>query len=301
MKLLGHAKNSWRTNFKLMFQKLFTKRPEDYFPAWGKVMVIGGMGSGKGVSVTWYITQMLRRYPKAYLITNDYNFDPSAFGLKNQIYYVNSREEYHFLMMNLKNFGKHDGEYQVRSPYPMGVVAMLDEINKYKGEESDEGFEMGGYLRKLSILEINQTQIYKRAALQVREQTTEIWKVTSILGVFQMILSYDATTVQIDKMDEAAAGQANMRMKLNNIRFFWHNEKIYSSYNSYSLLDEIKQLNYTKKEQEQYYDFIQNSHVDDYLIYKHGRPLNNYHDRIYVPCRDKTFNVPERKKRYLYK
>ena len=289
MKLLGNAKNSWRTNFRLMLSKLFSKRPKDYFPAWGKVMVIGGMGSGKGVSTVWFATQLLKRYPGCHFITNDYNFNPAAFELTNNIYYVNSKDEYHHLMMNLKNFGEHNGEYKTRSPYPKGIIAVLDEINKYKADENDSGFEMGGYLRKLNILEINQTQVYKRASLQVREQTTEVWKVISIFSVFQIIISYDATTIQIDKMEEAAAGQANMEMKLNNVRFFWHNDKIYNSYNSYSLLDEIKQINYTKAEALKYYDFIQGTNVDDYLIFVDGQRKDNYNRLIYQPCMEKTF------------
>lgn len=289
MRILSNAKNEWRTNFRLMFKKLFGKRPDDYFPAWGKVMVIGGMGSGKGMSTIWYTTQMLKRYPKAKFITNDANFNPAAFNLKNDVYFVNSRVEYHFLMMNLKNFGTHSGEFDVRSPYPMGVIAVLDEINKYKAEETDEGFEMGGYLRKLNILEINQTQIYKRASLQVREQTTEVWKVINILGAFQLILSYDATTLHMNKTAEAAQGQANMEMKLNNFRFFWHNSDLYDTYNSYSLLDEIKQINYTKKERQAYYDFIQGTNVDDYLIYRFGRKKDNYYNRIYLPCVNREF------------
>ena len=78
-------------------------------------------------------------------------------------------------------------------------------------------------------------------------------------------------------------------MKVNNFRFFWHNQAIYDTYNSYSLLDEIKQLNFTKAEQEQYYDFIQKSRVEDYLIYRNGFRQTRYKKRIYDPCDERTF------------
>ena len=66
-----------------------------------------------------------------------------------------------------------------------------------------------------------------------------------------------------------------MDMKVNNFRFFCYNE--------------IKQLNFTKAEQEQYYDFIQKSRVEDYLIYRNGFRQTRYKKRIYDPCDERTF------------
>lgn len=291
MKLLSGVKSSFKIDWPLLKAKVFGKVPPDYFGYFGSVMTFGAMGSGKGLSVNFYTLNMMKRYPRALVVTNDYNFNPGAYNLNNSVMYYNDIVELHKLLMTIKNQERNNGDYPgfTRDPYPLGVIVLVDEIKKHSNEFGEEWFAVMGLLRKLGAIIIYQTQVYKRANLQTREQLSEIWRVMNIFGILQVIIAYDASTIEIDKMSEAAEGERNMRMKFSGLKFFFHSYKLYESYNSFSPLNEIQPISFKKKELDDYYDFIQAADVEDFLIYSDGNRLDNYYSKIYTPLKERNF------------
>ena len=95
------------------YKKKFNREHPNYFKPSGLLTFCGGQGTGKTLSAVQYITKVLKKYPKAVLVTN-----VEIKGIiNNVVYYTNLQE-----LINMFDIVKN-GEY--------GVIYFVDEIRKH--------------------------------------------------------------------------------------------------------------------------------------------------------------------------
>lgn len=189
----------------------FAKEHPDYFYPDGLIIFEGGQGSGKSLSVSSYVQNLIKEYPNVILCSN-MNF----FGIPEDIQYVP-----YCGIQSLTDV--ENGE--------KGVIYVIDEIQlEFNSLESKNipaaVFTEISQQRKQRKHIIGTTQVFGRVAKPFREQVKYLVKCSNYLKLLQVNHLIDAQKVVIDDNDNAIA---------DNVKtFFWfHSPALYNSYDTY--------------------------------------------------------------------
>lgn len=195
----------------IKYKMNFAKEHPDYFYPDGLIIFEGGQGSGKSLSVSAYVHNILKDYPKVIICSNMKFFDLPE-GV-NYIPYLGIQS-----LTDVEN-----GE--------CGVLYVIDEIQlEFNSLESKNipasVFTEISQQRKQRKHIVGTTQVFGRVAKPFREQVKYLVKCSNYLKVLQINHLIDASKIVIDDKDNVVA---------DNVKtFFWfHSPALYNSYDTY--------------------------------------------------------------------
>jgi len=157
-------------DLKLAFQR--KKRGETLFQPFGLKMFCGKQGSGKTMSMVWYLDRLRKRYPRALIFTN-FSYCHQTAPLEN-------------LNDLLKYRNGTDG-----------VIFALDEIQNEFSSASSKDFPETllseiTMQRKQRMTILASSQVFSRIAKPLREQCFEVMYCQTFFGRWTRIKCYDA-------------------------------------------------------------------------------------------------------------
>lgn len=204
----------------------FFKEHPYYFNPDGLVVFTGAQGTGKTLSAVNYVENLLKRYPKALLVTNlklnNYPFDQA------RIFFFNNSDD-------LSKY--QNGEY--------GVIYLIDEIQLYfnslqsKNINPDVMVQISQQRKQRKHI-VATSQVFGRMAKPLREQFSSVLVCKNFLGFTQFNKLVDRDS--IDENDNGTTLKGSVKK-----RFLWfHSPKDYGKYDTYYV---IQQNNFVAEEE----------------------------------------------------
>lgn len=219
--LLKNSKDPSYVIDNIAYNVRFRKEHPDYFYADGLTIFVGAQGSGKTLSAVQYVQKLLKKYPKAILVSNieltNYPFD------YERIFPFNDADD-------LKKYS--NGEY--------GVIYLVDEIQLYFNSLESKNINpevmvQFSQQRKQRKHIVCTSQVFGRMAKPLREQFSSVILCNNYLKIFQLNKLIDR-----DSLDGETSTDTNIQGKVKK-RFFWiHSPNYYNSYNTYYVIDRTK-------------------------------------------------------------
>ena len=226
--LLKNSKDPSYIVDNILYNVKFRKEHPHYFYADGLTIFVGSQGSGKTLSAVQYVQKLLKKYPKAILVSNielsNYPFDDE------RIFPFNNAED-------LQNYS--NGEY--------GVIYLIDEIQLYfnsleSKNINPETMTQFAQQRKQRKHIVATSQVFGRMAKPLREQFSSVILCNNYFKIFQINKLIDR-----DSLSEDNSTDTNIQGKVKH-RFFWiHSPNYYKSYNTYYVIDRNKFVTDTLK------------------------------------------------------
>lgn len=211
------------------YKKDFSKNHPDYFKPEGLLTFCGGQGSGKTLSATNYIKRVLRKYPRAILVTN-----VEIKGITNQVVIYHSLQE----LINMFEL-VHNGEY--------GVIYFIDEIqvlfNALMRRNMDvRTLEAISQQRKQRKHIVGTAQIFLKIDKVFREQMQYVLFCRKVLGCIQFNQLIDAQkAVEVD---------GKLKYDVEHAYWWFHSPKLYNSYDTTKIISA-----YRKEYENNVFDF----------------------------------------------
>ena len=227
MSIKEYTRGSW--NPKHLIQTIdykirFAMDNPDYFYPAGIWLFCGPQGSGKSLSAVQCLKKVAADYPKAVIASN-----MPLFGLDRPYIPFETYEQ----LIEIKNGIE-------------GVIILIDEFQVwYNCLESKEipVSEVAAFcqMRKDRRVIIGTSQVYKRVAIQIREQLQYVIDCHNILSVAQLNYLLDPQT--------GTEQDGNLECDKIATRFFFHSPSMYKSYETLNKIErpERKQLKEGKK------------------------------------------------------
>ena len=223
----NNSKNPFNLFKWLRYKRRFRKDHPYYFDPDGLTCFCGPQGSGKTLSATLYVENLLNTYPKALLVTNisltDYPFD----------------NEKVFPFQNADDLKKYsNGEY--------GVIFLIDEIQLYfnsleSKNINPEVMTQISQQRKQRKHIVCTSQVFGRMAKPLREQFSNVIICKNYFGFIQVNSLIDRDS--IGEYDNGTNLKGDVKEK-----FFWfHKPSYYNKYDTYYVIDKNKFINQEEK------------------------------------------------------
>lgn len=196
------------------------------FREFAVTMFCGKQGDGKTTGMIEYLERMRKKYPKCLIITN--------FGYKHQHMEFTDWQQL---------FEVRNGLY--------GVIFAIDEIqNEFSANQSKEFPE--DLLREITqqrkqrIKIVCTSQIYKRVAKPLRENTYEVIECKTLAGCWTFMKAFDADDYNdvIDSMGTSDKAKSNIRRKWR--KNFVHDAELRELFDSYAKIKRMKKLEYVR-------------------------------------------------------
>lgn len=195
----------------------FRREHPAYFEPEGIMIFCGSQGSGKTLSAVQYVKKLCEQYPMAILVTN---VDITGLPSDTQVIEYDGLE-------CLKN---------VENGY-FGVIYFIDEIHLELNSLESKNIDMDTIVelsqqRKQRKHIVGTSQVYMRMAKPLREQVKDIVLCKNYFKYFQY-------NVLIDGFNSY---EENGKLKADIVKkYFWfHNPKLYGSYDTYAKMRRYK-------------------------------------------------------------
>lgn len=197
----------------LEWKRSFAKNHPDYFPVDGLLMFCGPQGSGKTLSAVKYVSTLMKKYPKAILVSN--------VDIKGVKYIPYDGIDSLFNVSNGEN----------------GVIYLIDEIHlEFNSLESrnisiEEMTEFSQQRKQRKHI-VGTSQVYMRLAKPCREQIRDVVLCSNIGGVLQHNVLIDGLT----------STENNGKFFGKVVKNFWwfHTPKLYECYDTYAKMQRYK-------------------------------------------------------------
>ncbi|MDO4871883.1 MAG: zonular occludens toxin domain-containing protein [bacterium] len=218
MSYLSFIKKEFKPNFKVVIDDLRRSRDKDFFQPTGTTVYVGWQGSGKTLSAVKHVDDIMRRYPKAKLVTN-LRFNHDLIDYANRIHVFQTADELAELLVGVNN-----GTY--------GVVYLIDEIHTYFNALDSKNippyiFTEISQQRKQRKCIVGTSQLWDRMAKPFREQAMFEIQCSTIMNVFTIQRVVDAHSLKMDRETGRSVG------KLIRRGWFFHNRRIRDLYDTY--------------------------------------------------------------------
>lgn len=209
-----------KTKDYLKYKFDFAKEHPNYFYADGLVVFVGPQGSGKTLTAVNYVYNLMKKYPKALLITNillkDYPFD----------------NERVFPFHNNDDFSKYNNGEE-------GVIFFVDEIQLYLNSLESKNINMDvitqiSQQRKQRKHIVATSQVFGRLAKPLREQFSTVVSCKKFLGFIQRNQLIDRDSIEDNQDDMHIDGKVLMTT------WFVHTPMYYSRYDTYYVISQNK-------------------------------------------------------------
>jgi len=196
------------------------KEHPNYFYPDGLVVFTGAQGTGKTLSAVNYVENLLKKYPKAILVTNlklnNYPFDDK------RIFFFADGDD-------LAKF--QNGEF--------GVIYLVDEIQLYFNSLQSKNINMDvmtqiSQQRKQRKHIVATSQVFGRMAKPLREQFSSVLVCKNFFGFTQFNKLVDRDSIEENDNGTTLKGKVRKR-------FFWlHSPKDYGKYDTYYVIEKNK-------------------------------------------------------------
>ena len=216
--------------FKWIKNKIdFNKAHPDYFKADGLTVFVGEQGSGKTLSAVNYVYQLMKKYPKALLVTNVWLTDYPIDNVR--VFPFNNADD----LSKYKN-----GEY--------GVIYLIDEIQLYFNSLESKNINPDVMVqfsqqRKQRKHIVCTSQVFGRMAKALREQFSAVVVCKNYFGMLQK-----NQLVNRDSLDQGENGTST-ELKGKVLKTVWwiHHPEYYKRYDTYYTISRTKFISNEKK------------------------------------------------------
>lgn len=223
----------------LSYKRKFSKNHPNYFYPDGLTCFCGPQGSGKTLSATLYVENLLNQFPDALLVTNiclnDFPFDnEKVFPFQNAD--------------DLRNYS--NGE--------KGVIFLIDEIQLYfnsldsKNINPDVMVQISQQRKQRKHI-VCTSQVFGRMAKPLREQFSNVIICKNYFGFIQYNMLVDRDS--IGEYDNGTSLKGEVKEK-----FIWfHKPDYYNKYDTYYVIDKNKFINQEEKKVDIYGSELSNN------------------------------------------
>lgn len=200
------------------------KANPDLFLEFGLTMFCGRQGDGKTTAMIEYLERMRRKYPKAIILTN--------FGYINETQPFNSWND----LLEIRN-GDH------------GVIFAIDEIQNEFSTTQSKNFPETllaeiTQQRKQRIKIVSTSQVFRRVAKPLREQTYEVVECKTLLSRWTFTKCFDAD--DYNEMLDSNKPDMKHKIKRKYRKNFIQDTNLRELFNSYAKVDRMKKLEYIR-------------------------------------------------------
>lgn len=206
----------------IRYNILFARNNPDYFYPDGIWVFCGPQGSGKTLSAVQCLQKVCKEYPKAIVVSN-----MDIKGIDNVIVPFENYEQ-------LKEMDNGI----------LGLIFFLDELHVLWNSLESKDIpisEMACFcqMRKNRRVIIGTSQVYSRIAKPIREQLKFAIDCKKIFGLLQMNTVLDPS--------ESVEKNGVMEAKIVGRHFWFHNPKLYKSYDTLFKIERAKRNDVVKK------------------------------------------------------
>lgn len=206
--------NPWQGIKTLAYKFRNLRENPTYFYPDGIWVFCGPQGSGKTLSAVQTLQQMVKRYPRARVISN--------MDIKNVPTVIEP-------FMGYEQLGQEDNGVE-------GIIFFLDEIHVLWNSLESKNIpisEMAVFcqMRKARRVIIGTTQVYGRVAKPIREQLKYVINCKNILGVLQINQVCDpSTAIEVD---------GHINPDVIRTQWWFHKPSLYESYETLGRIERI--------------------------------------------------------------
>lgn len=196
----------------------FMRNNPNYFYADGLVCFCGPQGSGKTMSAVNYVYNLMKRYPKAILVTN----------LDLRDYPVDNERVFRFV--NGDDFKQYNNEQ-------FGVIFLVDEIQLYFNSLKSKNINPDvmtqiSQQRKQRKHIVCTSQVFGRMAKPLREQFSNIIKCDKYFVCFQKL-----SVIDRDSLTESDDNSMTVRGKVKLKSWYIHTPEYFDRYDTYAVIE----------------------------------------------------------------
>lgn len=253
----------------LKYKFKFNRENPNYFGADGLVVFVGEQGSGKTLSATKYVRNLLKKYPKSKLVTNlelkDYPIVTLSEFIKNNedtckklIEELGENKADEIIEEMYKNqnriFEFNDNDDIARySNNDKGVIFLIDEIQLYMNSLQSKNINVDvmaqiSQQRKQRKHIVATSQVFGRMAKPLREQFSCVIVCKNILGFLQCNKLVDRDSIS----DEQSTTGTELKGKVKRKFWYIHDINDYKNYDTYRIIEKGKFVAGEEQKQEIY-------------------------------------------------
>lgn len=270
----------------LKYKFKFNKENPDYFSADGLVVFVGEQGSGKTLSATKYVRNLLKKYPKSKLVTN---LELKDFPIVTLNEFKNNNEDTCKELM--EELGESKADEIIEEMYKnqnrvfefkdnddiakysndnKGVIFLIDEIQLYMNSLQSKNINVDvmtqiSQQRKQRKHIVATSQVFGRMAKPLREQFSCVIVCKNILGFLQCNKLVDRDSIS----DEQSTTGTELKGKVKRKFWYIHNIDDYKSYDTYRIIEKGKFVEGEK--QQQIYNNEENKEVNINVEYSKSK------------------------------
>lgn len=216
--LTSYLYKSFRFHGGVLLDDIKNARDKDYFRPHGVSVFVGRQGSGKTLSAVKLVDNLMKRYPKAKLVTNII-FNRDLIDYSDRITEFQDIDQLANLLVSTNN-----------SKY--GVIYLIDEIHTYFNSLESKNipphiFTEIAQQRKQKKLIIGTSQLWDRMAKPFREQAELEIRCNTIFGILTTQTIIDAWTLEMNNKTGRSEGQIVKRA------WFFQDRRLRSLYDTY--------------------------------------------------------------------
>ncbi len=196
----------------------FMKKNPNYFYADGLVCFCGPQGSGKTMSAVNYVYNLMKRYPKAILVSN----------LDLRDYPVDNERVFRFV--NGDDFKKYNnGQF--------GVIFLVDEIQLYFNSLKSKNINPDvmtqiSQQRKQRKHIVCTSQVFGRMAKPLREQFSNIIKCDKYFGFIEKL-----SVIDRDSLTESDDNSMHVSGKVKFKSWYIYTPEYFNRYDTYAVIN----------------------------------------------------------------
>lgn len=218
MTYLDFVKKSFKPDFKVLIDDYKRRQDKDFFWPSGTTVYVGWQGSGKTLSAVKHIDDIMKRYPKAKLVTN-LKFNELLIDYGDRITEFQTADQLAECLVGINN-GK------------FGVVYLIDEIHTYFNSLDSKNippyiFTEISQQRKQRKCIVGTSQLWDRMAKAFREQAMYEIKCSTHFNILTIQRVVDAHSLKMDDSTGRSVGNLIKR------GWFFHDRRIRELYDTY--------------------------------------------------------------------
>lgn len=199
---LPYITKSLRFHPNIVLDDIKSARDKDFFRPVGVSVYVGWQGSGKTLSAVKHVDDIMKRYPRAKLITN-IKFNKSLIDYAGRIQEFQTVDELAELLVKVNN-----GKY--------GVIYLIDEIHTYFNSLDSKNippyiFTEIAQQRKQRKCIVGTSQLWDRMAKPFREQALFEIQCATHFGILTTQRVIDAHTLKMDDKTGRSVGNVIKR------------------------------------------------------------------------------------------
>lgn len=255
-----HIRELWNN---ILYNFKFKSENPTYFDPDGLVVFVGPQGSGKTMSAVNYVYKLMKKYPKAKLVTNlmltDYpivTFDEYVRGYSkvvSQAYFDGklSSEDVQYLNYSYRLFNKvfpfdNSDDLEKYSNDQEGVIFLIDEVSLYFNSLESKNINPEVMVqiaqqRKQRKHIVTTSQVFGRMAKPLREQFSNVIVCENYFKLLQHNRLVDRDTIDEQSDDAHIKGAVKAHF------WWWLSPKYFKKYDTYYTISRTKFISNEKK------------------------------------------------------